>query len=209
MLFPVKTIQKSNAHPTSQPSLASLNSTLFLPLFKYYVPLKSCKDTCPDLPEGSVHAFLPHFLLDFSAPAVQMTTPALLQRKWRGVAPLNMWEKEKKHYQMKIQGEDRPAHPAFPGCLGRWVQRPAMHLLLLYICLCLYACWHSDRTREVCSSHCLLHFGSAPWVDSGRSILNACLLPSSLQTGVLMQHCEQLYKDKCTLECDPLKGIYS
>lgn len=89
-------IQKSNAHPTSQPNLVSLHSTLFLPLFKYYVPLKSCKDICPDLPEGSVHAFLPHLsttLLDFSAPAVKMTTPALLQCKWRGVAPLSEWEK--------------------------------------------------------------------------------------------------------------------
>lgn len=61
---------------------------LFIPLYFYHysntMPLSNPVDICPDLPEGSGHAFLPHLsttLLDFSAPAVKMTTPALLQCK--------------------------------------------------------------------------------------------------------------------------------
>lgn len=146
-------IQKSNAHRTSQP-------WLLIPLsFCHHsnaTSLCSLLDTCPDLPEGS-RCFSPASLstssLGFSAPAVKMITPALLQCR---VTPLN----EKKHYQMKNQGKGRPSHPAFPGYLGKWVQQCSAFVAIVHMLVPVCADIQTGQGRLALPT--LLHFGSAP-----------------------------------------------
>lgn len=141
---------------------------------------------------SSYPTYLSTTLPDFSAPAVKMTALALPQRKWRGCS--TRWGKN-----IISSGSKEEAGQHFQHSLGA-LEEDYKGLQ----CVC-------DHCTHVCAWLCAdvqtgwerFALPTAPFcLSTGcgfKSILNARLLPSSLQPGVLMLHCAQLCKDKCTL----------